>query len=62
MGITIISNSGIKAYGIKHYTVDTTKDLENLPTNITAGSTAFIIETSEKYMLNTKKEWKQINE
>ena len=62
MAISIYSNSGIKSYGIKHYTLDYASDLSNMPTaNIKAGSTAFIIENSKYYMLNNQHQWILVN-
>lgn len=60
MAISIYSNSGIKNYGIKHFVLDTENDLNQLSTIYTPGTTAFIVETSQTYMLNNKKEWIQI--
>lgn len=61
MAISIYSNRGIKSYGIKHYILDTTDDLKKVSINCTPGSTAFITETSQYYMLNNKKTWVLIN-
>ena len=60
MGIKIFSNSGVKAYGIKHFILDKEDDLNNLSTSYTPGSSAFIIATSENYILNTQHEWIKI--
>jgi hypothetical protein len=51
----IYSNSGKTAYGVKKYVVDTVSEIVNLPTNITIGSTVFVIENSSSYMLNSQK-------
>lgn len=59
-GISTISNRGVQAYDLKELVVDTATDLENLPTDIATGSTAFCIETAELFMLNSKKEWRKI--
>ena len=61
MAISIYSNNGKVNYGIKHYTLDYDKDLNNLPTNITPGSSAFITESSKKYMLNNQHKWVEVN-
>ena len=59
--ITISANGNKPAYGIKEYVLDTRADIKNLPVKgATTGSRAFIIETSEYYMLNSKKEWVEI--
>ena len=55
--ITIGANGNKTAYGIKHYNLDTDEDLQNLPKTATAGSTAFVINSSKHYMLNSQKEW-----
>lgn len=60
MGISIFSNSGIKAYNLKNYIVDTVDDIANLPTGSHPGSTAFVVATSEYYMLNNQKKWKKV--
>ena len=60
MGFSIYSNSGKIAYGIKNFIVDTPSDIENLPTSIMPGCTAFAIETSTYYMLNHQKEWIEV--
>lgn len=59
MGISIVSNSGKKAYGIKHFIVDTANDINNLTTDCTPGSTALVIENSTTYILNTQHKWKE---
>jgi hypothetical protein len=59
--ISIGANRNKLAYGIKHYNLDTEADLQNI--NVSReimGTTAFVIETSERYMLNGSKEWKKI--
>lgn len=59
--ITIVSNDGTINYGIKHYVADNFEDLNSLNTKgIQMGSTAFIIDTSEYYMLNGEKTWKLV--
>jgi uncharacterized membrane protein len=61
MMISIGANRNRLAYGIKHYNVDTEDDLRNINTSNTAmGTTAFVIETSQQYMLNGSGEWKKI--
>jgi len=53
MGYSIFSNSGKQNYGIKHFIVDTVNDIAKVSANTSPGSTIFVIETSESYMLNT---------
>lgn len=55
---TIRANSNRVAYGVKRFTLDTIEDLKRL--NISSaypGSTAFIVGTSTRYMLNNKRQW-----
>jgi hypothetical protein len=60
--ISIGANRNKKAYGIKHYNLDTEAELSQINVNREVmGTTAFIIETSQRYMLNGSKEWKKIN-
>jgi hypothetical protein len=60
--ISIGANRNKKSYGIKHYNLDTEADLATINVNREImGTTAFVIETSQRYMLNGSKEWKKIN-
>ena len=57
------NSNGKSAYGIKRMFFDTIADLFALSTkNLYPGSTAFIIDASETYMLNNKYEWKKISD
>lgn len=57
----IASNSGKIAYGIKKFILDTENELPLVDTtNLYPGSTAFIIESSNNYMLNSQLEWKKV--
>lgn len=47
-------------YGHQEFVCDDDSDIQTLPTNCAAGSSAFVIATSKKYMLNTQKEWKEV--
>lgn len=58
---SIVSTGGHTAYNLQHFVVDELLDLQDLPIDIHAGSTAFVIETSTYYMLDNKKEWKTVN-
>ena len=54
----LFSHEGEITYNTKEYVCDTPEDLKNLPSGSMAmGSTAFIISTSELYMLNSEGEW-----
>lgn len=54
---SIFSNSGEIKYGQKEFILDFESDIKDLPTNITPGSIAFIIENSKYFMLNHQKQW-----
>lgn len=58
---SISGNRGQLAYGITHFIADTIDDMYKISTNgLTPGSTVFVINTSNKYMLNNQKEWIKI--
>lgn len=50
------STNGDIAYGVKEFTCDSAKDLENLP-SCEMGSVAIIIDTSDVYMKNSENKW-----
>ena len=57
-GITRENNE--RVYGLKQFVVDTGSDIATLPTldsTLVPGSTAFVIATSNTYMLNNKRSW-----
>ena len=58
--VNILTNSGSVAYGVKNFILDTPTDFAYVGTNHETGSTAFVISTSEKYMLNGQKQWVKI--
>lgn len=58
--IIITSNSEHPAYGLKSFVIDTKEDLDYLPIDVTIGSTAFCIEDSSVYMINSSGEWVEI--
>ena len=59
--MTIYSNGDKTAYGIKHYDLDTIEDIALInKSNLTPGSTIFIINSSKYYKLNSKKQWVEI--
>ena len=57
---SISANRNRVAYDIKKFIVDLTSDIQTLPTDCSAGSTAFVIEKSSRYMLNNNKQWVKI--
>lgn len=54
------SQSGHVAYGLQEFVIDTVNDLNLLPINVPMGSTAFCIEDSSVYMINSSGEWVEI--
>lgn len=58
--IGITKDAGKVTYGLKEYVVDTVAEVDLLPTNCAMGSSAFIIETGDVYMLNGSGKWVQI--
>ena len=58
--IRITSQSGHTAYGLKDFVMDKKSDLQNLPIDVPMGSTAFCIEDSSAYMINSSGEWVEI--
>lgn len=60
MAYGISASSGKIGYNVKHYTVDEFDDMKKLPTSGAAGSTAFVVLTSQHFMLNNKRQWVEI--
>lgn len=59
--ISIGANRNKIAYGIKHYNIDTEAELSTIDVSREVmGTTVFVIETSQRYMLNGSNEWKKI--
>ena len=58
--IIITSNSGHEAQGLKSFVIDTKEGLDYVPINVPMGSTAFCIEDSSVYMINSSGEWVEI--
>lgn len=56
---SLIAQSGHIAYGIKEYVCDTYADLNTLPIDGKAGSHAYVIDTGNGYVLNSKGQWKK---
>lgn len=56
---SLLSVNGKTAYGICEYVCDKEEDIETLP-KAPMGSTAFVIETGDVYMINSSKEWVKI--
>lgn len=58
--VGIMKQNGRPAYNLMEYVVDTEDDIKSLPKEVAMGSTAFVIDTGDVYMLNGKKEWVKI--
>ena len=57
MGIVLNKQDSNEVYGLAEYYADTVADIENLPTDGTAGSTCLVKEGPAVYILSTDKEW-----
>lgn len=57
---SLYANDDDVSYGIKKFVLDSEEDVDILPTNIKAGSSALVIGTSQFYMLNNQKEWVEV--
>lgn len=56
--ITVGKNTANKIiYGAIHFLCDYQSDVANLPTNRKPGSSAYVIENGNKYILNSDHEW-----
>lgn len=58
--ITLTKQNGEETYGLVEITVDTVSDIEYLPVSCLPGSVAFVIETSDVYMLSGQGKWVKI--
>lgn len=62
MSYHIFSNSGKVAYGVKELIIDTYNDINKFNVKfLTPGTTVFVIDVSEYYMLNTQLKWVQVD-
>lgn len=62
MAYRISSQAGKVTYNLKEFTVDTYADIADIDVRKTApGSTAFVIDTSEHYMLNSQFKWVKVD-
>lgn len=57
---TITKEKDRHTNNIQEFICDFEIDINNLPIDIAAGSTAFVIESSSAYMLNNNKQWVKI--
>lgn len=51
------TTGGRPAYGRKLFYLDFDSDVASLPTNCAVGSTAYVIQNSTCYIMNSNKEW-----
>ena len=56
----IVKQSDRATTYVTEFVADEEADVTNLPTTVAPGSTCIVIASSNVYMLNNKKEWKQI--
>ena len=60
--VSIIANNGDTSYGVQNLVADTYDDITKINTLfLNMGSTVFVIETSQYYMLNGEKSWSAVN-
>lgn len=52
MAIKLVATNGNITYEQNDYVVDTVAEISKLPTRCGMGSTAFVITTNQRYMLN----------
>lgn len=58
---TVGSNGNNIAFGVKQLILDDKSDLKKLSETENMGTVCFVMQTSEYYMLNSKKAWIKIN-
>lgn len=56
----ITSTSGHTGYGQTEFVCDTTEDINDISIDCKPGSTIFVIDTTDVYMMNCQHEWKKI--
>jgi hypothetical protein len=62
MSFKILNQNGQNTYNLREFIVDTYDEIKEIKVRATApGSSCFVIDTSEYYMLNTKYEWVKVN-
>lgn len=54
---SIINSRKTTAYGVRQFLCDTEADVANLPSGGTPGSTAYVIASGQRYILNHTKDW-----
>ena len=58
--IGLMKDSGRSVYDLKEFVADAEADVASLPRDCAMGSTCFVIESGEAYMLNGEKVWVKI--
>ena len=58
--IGLMKDSGRSVYDLKEFVADAEVDVASLPRDCAMGSTCFVIESGEVYMLNGEKVWVKI--
>lgn len=59
--IQIMSSGGEVSYGVNDYVIDTDDELNEIPNNAEAGSTAYSIESGTTFIKNNMNEWSVLN-
>ena len=53
----IEKQNGHVSYGLNKYVADTVADIDDIPLNCKMGSSVYVIETGDTYLLNSQYEW-----
>lgn len=62
MSFRISKQTGKTTYNLKEFTVDTYDDIKKInTTQLAVGSVVFVIDTSTSYMLNSKRQWIEVD-
>ena len=62
MSFRISKQTGKTTYNLKEFTVDTYDDIKKInTTQLAIGSVVFVIDTSTSYMLNSKRQWIEVD-
>ena len=62
MSYRISKQSGKTTYNLKEFTIDTYADITKInTTQLAVGSVVFVIDTSTSYMLNSKRQWIEVD-
>lgn len=62
MSFRISKQTGRTTYNLKEFTVDVYDDISKINvSHLAVGSTVFVIDTSTSYMLNSKRQWIEVD-